>query len=113
MKNNFDEFVFVFGFGTFNNLSSPPCILLLLRPVDDAEAASRFSMKTLVDFQAWNKRSLVRAQDLLRELDVHSRRRQYVSRQSVDKEFPENRDQNHRFISSRNAKMVSLEFHIV
>ena len=41
------------------HLSSPPRILLLLQPVDDAEAASRFSMKTLVDFQAWNKRSLV------------------------------------------------------
>ena len=78
--------------------SRPPCILVWRGR--RAEAALGFPWKLWSIFKLGINDLYYTVQDLLRELDVHSRRRQYVSRQSVDKEFPENRDFFFYFIVS-------------
>lgn len=84
--------------GCFKTAQRPPCILVWRGR--RAEAALGFPWKLWSIFKLGINDLYYTVQDLLRELDVHSRRRQYVSRQSVDKEFPENRDFFFYFIVS-------------
>ena len=85
--------------GCFKTAQRPPPCILVWRG-RRAEAALGFPWKLWSIFKLGINDLHYTVQDLLRELDVHSRRRQYVSRQSVDKEFPENRDFFFYFIVS-------------